>query len=221
MRIVWIILLIFYCDAIFTQEFGGIFPALDLDFLDEYQYCQVNFGSLAHDEGYLPNEMVASDSFSSYTVSWQNCNHSLIVKPFSHLVTHPSASDSTCAMADSYFVKDFGVTYLFWSKGGYGLYGTELDFQTVACKLPRQPYFFLLMEFDDTATMFEVQVFTKLWKVVYILTKNPSWSVDPASMRDLYQRRSDFNGLTLRVVMTNTLPFGLIDKKAPALQQGR
>ena len=182
----------------------AIWTNLDLRTLDEQIYCQLVIES--------DFDLSLVDSTKMYVTRKPapDCHPSLVLRDLS------SMDRTTCPDNNHPLIKDPNVTFLFWND--LAIDSDELLdeslFRAMPCNLPFQPYFFLLTQsYPDQFTVEEIQIFIQSKSQVMTLFQNKdgSWNVNDSSLVDIYSRRSNFHGMTIKSHFDDKT-FGYIDE---------
>ena len=145
---------------------------LDLELLDEQQYCQLilNIPDLYMSLGHELQTYVSGES--------TNCQPKIEMRELQSL-----DNQLTCHQSSKYeLIKNPDITFLFWNIKGHNLseFFSEEMFQDLPCKLPQEPYFFVLTQTShDTYEFEEIQVYIKSRQTVLTIkgTKSNKTSV--------------------------------------------
>ena len=154
---------------------------LNLQTLDESHYCEIVFD--------FPNfEFYGGYDLMSNFISFngQTCEPSFVIQPLNLNLTKQECNQR------STFIKDPNVTFLFINDMNHNLDQYFGDFSTLPCVLPNQPYFFVMNIYENETQVNEVQVFSKLIKVVARDEKMDTFWIEEKNWPDTYERRLDF-----------------------------
>ena len=171
---------------------------LDLELLDEQQYCQLilNITDLDLSSWYKLQTHVSGES--------TNCQPKIEMRELQSL-----DNQLTCHQSSKYqLIKNPEITFLFWNTKRQNLseFFSDKMFQDLPYKLPQQPYFFVLTQTShDTYHIEEIQVYIKSRQTV--LTIEPT----KTSKTTVWARRSNFQGYKLKTYFENTEPWGYFD----------